>query len=156
MTGDVSVMTSQDEFLASARPILERALIARFGMRDGTDAASDAIEYAVMNWSRVSEMENPMGYLFKVGHSKATRAIRRSRRLTAFVSDPSTTDHVVDIDLQRALLRLPWEQRVAVMLVHAHGHSYASAAELLDMPVTTITNHLQRGLTRLRKVVAAR
>jgi RNA polymerase sigma-70 factor (ECF subfamily) len=151
-----STVSTPDEFLAEARPILERALVARFGLRDGMDAAADAVEYAVANWARVSVMENPKGYLFKVGHSKATRAIRRARRLTAFVGEPVTTDSPTDLDLQKALLRLPWELRVAVMLVHAHGHTYASAAEVLDIPVTTLTNHVQRGLTQLRKVVTAR
>ncbi len=151
-----STVSTPDEFLAEARPILERALVARFGLRDGLDAAADAVEYALTNWTRVSAMENPKGYLFKVGHSKATRALRRAQRLTTFVADPTTTDAPVDVDLQQALLRLPWEQRVAVMLVHAHGHTYASAAEVLDIPVTTLTNHVQRGMTRLRKVVTAR
>ncbi|MFZ4720925.1 MAG: RNA polymerase sigma factor [Ilumatobacteraceae bacterium] len=149
-------VTSVDEFLVEARPILERALVARFGLRDGMDAASDAVEYALANWPRVGVMQNPKGYLFKVGHSKATRAIRRSRRLTALADSPTTADAPVDVDLQRALLQLPWELRVAVMLVHAHGHTYASAAEVLDIPVTTITNHVQRGMTQLRKLVTER
>ncbi|MFM2078785.1 MAG: hypothetical protein RJA49_2675 [Actinomycetota bacterium] len=151
-----STVSTPADFLSEAQPILERALVARFGLRDGMDAASDAVEYAVANWPRVSAMENPKGYLFKVGHSRALRAIRRARRLTAFVSEPITTDTPVDVDLQRALLRLPWELRVAVMLVHAHGHTYASAAEVLDIPVTTLTNHVNRGMTQLRKVVTAR
>jgi DNA-directed RNA polymerase specialized sigma24 family protein len=154
MISDGTTMTSRAEYLATARPLLERAFVARFGVRDGMEAASDAIEYALANWERVSAMDNPTGYLFKVGHGKASRAIRRSRRMTALAAEPVTLDRPLDLDLQRALLSLPWEQRVAVVLVHAHGHSYASAAELLDIPITTITNHVQRGMTQLRKAVA--
>jgi RNA polymerase sigma factor (sigma-70 family) len=156
MISDGTTVTSQGEYLAMARPLLERAFVARFGVRDGMEAASDAIEYALTNWERVSVMDNPTGYLFKVGHGKANRAIRRSRRMTALAAEPITLDRPLDLDLQQALLRLPWEQRVAVVLVHAHGHSYASAAELLDIPVSTITNHVQRGMTQLRKAVTAR
>ncbi len=46
--------------------------------------------------------------------------------------------------------------RVAIILVHGHGHTYASAAELLDVPVTTITNHINRGLARLRTLLEER
>jgi RNA polymerase sigma-70 factor (ECF subfamily) len=156
MNGSCVAATSVDEFLADARPSLERALIARFGLRDGLDAAADAVEYAVTNWDRLSMMDNPTGYVFTVGRTRATRAARRADRLTALVAEPITTDATLDVDLQRALMRLPWEQRVAVMLVHAHGHTYASAAEIMDMPVTSITNHLNRGLARLRTEVGER
>jgi DNA-directed RNA polymerase specialized sigma24 family protein len=156
MGGSGVATISVDEFLAEARPSLERALIARFGLRDGLDAAADAVEFAVVNWSRLRTMENPTGYLFTVGRTRATRAARRADRLTALVAEPITADSTVDVDLQRALMRLPWEQRVAVMLVHAHGHTYASAAEIMDVPVTSITNHVNRGLTKLRHEVGER
>jgi RNA polymerase sigma-70 factor (ECF subfamily) len=156
MQRDGLLVTSRADYVSDARPLLERALVARFGLRDGMDAASDAIEYAITHWDRVSTMENPTGYLFKLAHSKAIRSIRRSKRLTALAQEPMTSDHPVDIDLQRALMELPWGQRVAVMLVYSHGHTYASAAEVLDVPVTTITNHLHRGLAELRKAMDAR
>jgi RNA polymerase sigma-70 factor (ECF subfamily) len=156
MQGEGTLVNTQTDFLSTAQPLLERALVARFGLRDGMDAASDAIEYAITHWDRVATMDNPTGYLFKVARSKATRSIRRSARLTALAQEPVTTDRPVDVDLQRALLELPWEQRVAVMLVYSHGHTYASAAEVLGVPVTTITNHLHRGLAQLRKVMATR
>ena len=39
---------------------------------------------------------------------------------------------------------------MAVLLVHAHGHTYEEAAAVLGVPVTTVRNHLHRGLARLR------
>ncbi|MGH1490332.1 MAG: RNA polymerase sigma factor [Acidimicrobiales bacterium] len=43
------------------------------------------------------------------------------------------------------------DQRVAIVMVHGHGHSYAEAAEVLGVPITTVSNHLNRGLGRLRQ-----
>ena len=140
-------------FVERAAPVLERALIARFGVAAGCDAAAAALEYAVQNWQRLSPMENPAGYLFRVGATHARRDIRRAGRHTILAVEPSTTDRPVDIDLQRALIHLKWEQRVSLLLVHAHGHSYASASEILGIPVTSITNHLTRGLERLRTLL---
>jgi DNA-directed RNA polymerase specialized sigma24 family protein len=39
---------------------------------------------------------------------------------------------------------------VAVVLVHGFGYSLREVAELTGVKVTTVQNHLERGLTRLR------
>src|SRR5690606_36766021 len=98
--------------------------IARFGLHDGIEAASVAIDYAYQNWARLSPMANPAGYLYRVGVSSARRADSRRRRTEMLVDDPMTVDEPVDVDLQKALARLRPDQRVAVVLVYAHGHSY--------------------------------
>ena len=145
-----------DAFIVANRSGLERALVARYGLSDGLDAASHAIEFSVAHWERLSTMSNPLGFLFRVGHTHGLRGVRSKRRLTELVTDPVTTDERVDVDLQRALVRLSWEQRVAIVLVHAHGHSYADTARIMGMPVTTITNHVNRGLARLRRILTPR
>lgn len=145
-----------EAFIVANRPGLERALVARYGLSDGLDAASHAIEFCIAHWERLSTMSNPLGYLFRVGHTHGLRGVRSRRRLTELVTDPVTTDQRADVDLQRALVRLSWEQRVAIVLVHAHGHTYADTARMMGMPVTTITNHVNRGLARLRRILEPR
>ena len=140
-------------FIAAHRSALERALVARFGMTDGLDAAAHAVEFSIAHWDRLWKMNNPVGYLFRVGNTYGLRAARLTRRVSELVTDPSTSDERADIDLQRALVRLSWEQRVAIVLVHAHGHTYADAARIMDLPVTAVTNHVNRGLVRLRRLL---
>lgn len=146
--------SSLEAFVVGARPALERALVARFGLHDGMDAAADAMAYAVREWERVGSMANAIGYLYRVGVSSAIRWRRRLRR-GALITDASVgiPAELVDVDLQRALLRLRPDQRVAVVLVHGNGHTYAEAAAVLDVPVTTVTNHIYRGLARLRQLL---
>ena len=141
------------QFLSDAQRRLERALVARFGMDDGREAAADAMAYAVEHWPRLRVMDNPLGYLYRVGETRGRRLARRWAPLDVLVEEPRTEDGVVDVDLQRALVRLKPAQRVAVVLVHGHGHSYREAAEVLDVPVTTVTNDLHRGLARLRSIL---
>lgn len=143
------------DFLVAARPDLERALVARFGLHDGMDAASSAVDYAYQHWPRLAAMDNPAGYLYRVAVSSA-RNVERRRRTEPLVADPATVDEPFDIDLQRALAQLNPDHRVAVVLVHAHGHTYAAAARILGVPVTTITNHLNRGLAGLRRLMERR
>ena len=47
--------------------------------------------------------------------------------------------------LMRAMGRLPDEQREAVALVMIEGLAYAEAAEVLDIPIGTLTSRLVRG-----------
>jgi len=48
-------------------------------------------------------------------------------------------------DLDRAMNRLPVEQREAVALVLVEGLAYKEAAELLEVPMGTLTSRLSRG-----------
>ena len=47
--------------------------------------------------------------------------------------------------INRALAKLPSEQREAVLLVMVEGHSYKEAAEIVDCPVGTLNSRLVRG-----------
>jgi DNA-directed RNA polymerase specialized sigma24 family protein len=138
--------------IAGSGAVLQRALVARFGLQAGREAHADAVAYAVEHWARLRLMANPVGYLFRVGQSAAGRHRRLGRR-DVVVAEPMTTDAVVDIDLQHALMGLRFEQRVAVLLIHGFGHSYRDVAELLEVPITTVTNHVHRGLAALREVM---
>lgn len=53
--------------------------------------------------------------------------------------------------VQSALSLLPLEQRMAVALVDLEGYSYEQAAEILDMPASTLGVYVFRGRKRLRE-----
>ena len=44
-----------------------------------------------------------------------------------------------------AMARLPGEQREVVMLVLVEGYAYREAAEILEVPIGTVTSRLARG-----------
>lgn len=135
-------------FAADHGPRLRTALLARFGPHDGADVHADVMARAWDDWDRIGAMENPSGYLYRLGRT-AHRRYRRWRRPPRFgVPEPV---QAADPDLFLSLGSLTDAQRVAVVLVHGHGASYAEVAELLDVPVTTVTNHVHRGLARLRR-----
>ena len=48
-------------------------------------------------------------------------------------------------EVERAMARLPDEQRLAVALVLVEGLSYEEAAEVLEIPAGTLTSRLVRG-----------
>ena len=51
--------------------------------------------------------------------------------------------------VRQALLRLPTEQRAAVMAVDMHGYSVADAAALLDIAEGPVKSRCARARTRL-------
>lgn len=53
-----------------------------------------------------------------------------------------------------AMMALPEEQRLAVSLVLVEGLSYKEAAEVLDVPMGTLTSRLARGRAAIEAAVA--
>jgi RNA polymerase sigma-70 factor (ECF subfamily) len=139
-----------EAFIAGDGRRLRRALVAHYGTDIGPDVAADALAWAWEHWVEVEVMANPAGYLYRVAQSRARRHWRWRRRVV-LPPEEGPDGHGPEPGLARALASLPDAQRVAVLLVHAHGHSYEEAAALLDIPVSTIRNHVHRGMAKLRK-----
>ena len=144
-----------DEFTRSAGERVRRALVAFYGVEIGTEAAAEALSVAWQRWDEVSAMDNPAGFMFRVGQSKARPHVRWWVRRELF---PSTEGQIAApdgarLDVLDALRRLRPEQRAAVVLVKSHGHSYREAAEILGVSEAAVTNHVHRGLTRLRTIM---
>ena len=97
-------------------------------------------------------MKNPAGYLWRVGQTAvrgATRGRRRERRLVAVDPRPDV-ELTIEPGLDAALAALSAQQRAAVLLVHGYGCTLAEAAEALGCSISTVRNHVARGLKRLR------
>jgi RNA polymerase sigma factor (sigma-70 family) len=135
---------------------LRRALIALYGVDEGCDACAEALAWAWENWSRLVEMANPVGYLFRVGQSSA----RRQRRRHAPISLPVEIDvpdlYEMDARLDEALVALSARQRVVAVLVHGYGYSYAEVAQITTTSVASVRNDLHRAMKRLRRKLEAR
>jgi DNA-directed RNA polymerase specialized sigma24 family protein len=136
--------TGFEAFARDARPRLLRALAVVRG-DDAVEGAAEALAYAWEHWSEVSQMANPVGYLYRVGQS------RTRRRRTPHLPEPEAVG-LPDIEprLIPALLRLPNTQRAAVWLVHACQWRYSEVAEALGTSPSMVGNHVSRGLARLR------
>jgi DNA-directed RNA polymerase specialized sigma24 family protein len=146
---------SFETFIAATEPRLRRAFVARFGVEHGNDVTADVVAYAWEHWETMANTVNPVGYLYRVGQSRARR-YRRWARPLAFPMEPSLPGLHVEPGLGAALGRLSNDQRVAVILVHSYGWTYAEAAGALGIPISTFRNHLHRGMTRLRTLLEAK
>ena len=119
----------------------------------GPDAANDAVAEAFVvawrNWERVRSMENAPGYVYRVA-SRAARPRRHRPLLPGGRPDDARLPQV-EPGLRVALLSLSEMQRTVVFLVEAWDWTQAEAAALLGISPSTVRNHLQRGMERLRR-----
>jgi DNA-directed RNA polymerase specialized sigma24 family protein len=128
---------------------LRQVLVARFGWELGLEAWHDSVAYAWEHAAELDGMTNPVGYLYRVAQTSIRRQRRANRRFELPRVDETRLPDV-EPRLPRALARLSDRQRVAVMLVHAHGWAHDDAAEAMGIGVSSLRNHLRRGLERLR------
>src|SRR4051794_12853309 len=71
------------EFVGAVEPRLRRALVAAYGSDAGREAAADALAWAWQHWDRVRAMDNPGGYLWRVGQTAVRRTTRRQQHEVA-------------------------------------------------------------------------
>ncbi len=133
-------------FVKETEPRLRHALVAAFGQDRGLEATAVALAYAFEHWERIKSMENPAGYLYRVGRSGSVERIRPSFA-------PVPVDHAPNVEpgLPTALRKLSEKQRVAVVMIHAYGWSREETASLMGLSISTVDTHLQRGLSKLRR-----
>jgi len=154
MQGRVMGRAEEDfvRFVETTGPRLHRALVARFGWEDGREAAAEALAFAWEHRLELAEMDNPVGYLYRVGANRS-----RSRRKTRVLfPEPATQEPWFEPQLGQGLAALPERQRVAVVLIHGYGWSSSEVADVTGLKRSTVQTHLERGLARLRKHLKVR
>ncbi len=146
----MQVSTSMEEsftsFVREIEPRLRWSLVARFGPDRGREAAAAALAYGWEHWERVRRMENPAPNLYRVGQRQGTRRWRRP----VFPVPPHQSEPWVEPGLPGALARLSERQRTAVLLVHSFSWTHEEVADLMAVSVSTVRNHLARGMEKLR------
>jgi DNA-directed RNA polymerase specialized sigma24 family protein len=139
-----------EAFVRMVEPRLRQALVATYGPADGREATVDALSWAWENWDRVREIRNPIGYLYRVGQS-SVRSFGPKPFPVDITRVAETAFPEISPELIPALHRLSPQQRTIVFLVHAHGWSQADVADLLDINPSTVREHLNRAVKRLRE-----
>ena len=119
---------------------LERGLERRGQWRPGTRL--DAWMFTIMKNAWIDETR------------VRSRRLRRSAPPEAAetVADPLVPSLELRLEgeaVRRAIGRLPEDQRLAVALVLVEGLSYAEAAEVMEVPMGTLTSRLGRGRVAL-------
>ena len=137
-------------FVRAAEPKLSYALAAAYGGQVGKEATADALAYAWEHWEQIRGMDNPSGYLYRVGQ---TCARKYHRRPPLFPPVEATELPQIEPGLPAALESLSEQQRVAVVLLHGMEWSEREVASLLEVDRSTVRRHRDRGLGKLRQAL---
>jgi len=139
-------------FMRDAQPRVLVALAAAFGPEAANDASAEAFAYAWEHWDRVGGMENPAGYVYRVGRSR----IRPRRPVAVCPPPPVNPTPLVEPGLVSALGRLSARQRAVVVLTEAFQYSLTEVAELLGVHPSSVRRHRERALRKLRSGLGVR
>lgn len=147
---DDTAVDSFTELVKELEPRLRHALSATYGLDVGREATAEALAYGWEHWEQLRSMENPAGYLYKVGRTSGRRL---GRRLAAFPQVDSQRWPWVEPALPEALQSLSERQRKVVVLLHSFVWTHAEVAELLQIARGSVQRHEERALRKLRAVL---
>jgi len=144
------------------RVIADRVLNDRQAMDD----ALQEVAIKVLRGLPSFRGEAPLGaWLCRIATTTCLDHLRRRRPEDPVAPDdlPSSqvaaTDPLDGLDvherLSAALMSLPAEQRVALLLIDQFGYDFRAAADALGVPVGTVASRVATARTRLRAVLAA-
>lgn len=149
-------------------PRLRRYALALTGNRDAADdLTQDTLERAWRKRTLWRPGTDLRAWLFSVMHNVWVNGVRTMRPTASLDTDAAAADAaaaataptsaesgIALAELQRALLKLPDEQRAVLLLVGLEQLRYAEAAAVLDVPIGTVMSRLARAREQLRHLLA--
>ncbi len=129
---------------------------------DADDVVQIAVERALTRLDQWRSGARLDSWMFKIVRNAWIDELRsRGRRgkvfLAAEAGENIGTDSMARetelMSVQSAMARLPEDQREAVSLVLVEGLPYREAAEVLDIPIGTLTSRLARGREALQALL---
>ena len=160
---------SSETFRREIAALLPR--LRRFGRtlarhrEDADDLVQIALERALTRaeqWQPGTRLDSWMFRIMQNAWIDETRV--RERRAKTFVAEEegehvgvSSTDAQIDaIAVRKAVAQLGDDQRAVVGLVRVEGLPYREAAEVLDVPIGTLTSRLARAREALQAILTDR
>jgi RNA polymerase sigma-70 factor (ECF subfamily) len=132
-----------------------------------TDRADDLVQDTLVRALSKLHLWQPgtnlRAWLFTIMHHQYVNTERREARerttvdiehvssMLKAITDPTAKRQMLELD--RALARLPNEQREVVVLVGLEGLPNESVAQILGVPIGTVRSRLFRGRERLRELM---
>ena len=162
-------MSHSDPFEGQLAGLLPR--LRRFGHAlsrnpaDADDLAQATLERALRSKAQWQPGTRLDSWLYRIMRNLWIDTVRARSRKDKFEAPAEFADRIgedpcnaieASIDLQKimaAMQRLPEEQREVVALILIEGFGYRETAEMLDLPIGTVSSRLVRGRTALLELV---
>lgn len=137
---------------------VHRALALTLGNDDlAREAADEAMTRAYAHWRKVRDLDNPAGWVYRVGLNWATSWWRKTRwernRLHDGLPRPVEAADPTALAARVAVERLPLKQRSVVVCRVLLDFSTVETATALGISEGTVKSRLSRALTTLRQAM---
>jgi RNA polymerase sigma-70 factor, ECF subfamily len=142
---------SFETFYAASYGRLVGQVFALLGdLGEAEDVVQDAFARAWFHWGRIRGYDAPEAWVRRVAFNQAFNTARRARRRLAALArhGPERDTQAVSadqIDLHRAMVRMPQRQREVLVLAYVAGLSLEEIAGQLRLPLGTVKSRLARG-----------
>jgi RNA polymerase sigma-70 factor (ECF subfamily) len=129
---------------------------------DADDVVQIAVERALQRLDQWRSDARLDSWLFKILRNAWIDEVRARARRAKILLPEEAGEQIGEASMERemerwsaeaAFARLPEDQRLAVSLVFVEGLSYKDAAEVLDVPIGTLTSRLARGREALQEML---
>ena len=152
---------NEAERLVELIPRLRRYARALVGDRaSADDLVQDTLERAWAKLHLYRRGTDLRAWLFTVMHNVHVNKVRATRvtdtlddELPELAQRASQGDALLLRDLDRAIARLPSEQRAVLLLVTLEEMSYEEVARALGIPIGTVMSRLSRAREKLRMMM---
>ncbi len=122
---------------------------------DAAEATAEAFVRAYVRWRSVRRHPNPVGWVVTTALNYQRSRWRRRTIVASLPAAPfPPPEEPLDPVIVRALRALPERQREVVVLRFLCDLSTEQTASLLGIAMGTVTAHVHRSMTALRKVLS--
>ena len=149
----------EELFYRHHRRLHQLARLTTRNPEDADDALQDAMLSAHRTAGSFRHDAAVSSWLYRIVVNACLDRLRRNRTHATIALDDvySVADRTGQVEtaiaVQRALLRLPVEQRAAVVAVDMHGYSIADTAQMLGVAEGTVKSRCARARARLATVL---
>ena len=150
---------SFEEFFVAEREALYGSLcLVTRNRHEAEELTQEAFVRVLERWDRVSELDDPRGYLYRTAmnafRSRYRRALLAAKRTLGVAPADREIGAVDDRDeAVRALATLSPRQRAAVVLTDLLGFPSEEAASMLGIRASTLRMHASRAHAALKETM---